>query len=370
MKNCLRIPRLLVPGEDKEKWAAPPVSRGDAAFWQRAAEPADGALSARSLILPDALFEGDGKERIETLLENDYTALEEEKIYKLARGTVAVERETPFGVRCGALFLIDLEEFAADGKTAAVRLAAELDPDLVRRRMAVRAGTILEFPHTVLCYRDKRGKVMRTLREGRKELLYDLVFRGERVRGFEIPDYAAEEAARLLMGCADPCFGVLEGGHTLAGAKAHWEALKGGLSARETRYHPARFALAEFVELSDDAVALCPVHRLVRGTDADALCCFLTQNVKCKREGNTVVLASESADGLLSRYLSEKGGTVVYTAADLSPREDEVLVRMPPVGKDDFLSALKTGKKLPCRSFCLGEEEGRFSLEGRETSYD
>lgn len=247
MKSCLRIPRLFLPRENFEEWASPPCDGMTAPSVRRES----GALSALSLVVPDGE---------EGLRENGYSALESGVLRRVERGFMLVRRTYAQGERAGILAAIDLEGYSpSGGKDAAVRPSTQTDGAIVAARLAARREQLLEFPHTVLAYRDKRNKIMRWLEGGELDVMYDFApAKGERLQGAFLPAFVAEEVARDLMHFADPCFGVLDGNHSLAAAKLYWEEVKRTLSSDEARNHPARFTLAEFVNLADDAVGITP----------------------------------------------------------------------------------------------------------------
>ncbi len=247
MKSCIRVPRLFVP-KYYEAWVSPACD-APADLW----EPLSGtdALSARDCILPDFLRGGGEEKQCEKLRENMYAALENGDIERIERGFLLVRRTTSRGERKGLLAAVDLEAF---GEGDAVRPMTETDPVLVRSRANERANALLEFPHTVICYRDKRDKLMRALSEEELAPLYDFRTPLCEAKADFIDRFLAADVAHELMRYADPCFGVLDGNHTMAAAKLHWEKVKAGLSEAEAKNHPARFTLAEFVNLYDPAV--------------------------------------------------------------------------------------------------------------------
>ena len=387
MRNCIRIPRLFVPKDNVESWAVVGCDRfrNHRLYWERVARNACDAPSVYSCILPDALLGEEDEERAEVLRESCYSVLEEGVLTRLERGCVLVERETGAGIRRGILAAIDLEEYSPDGgKDFLIRASTATTAALVENRLRARRGALLEFPHTVLCYRDKKDKLLRSVMGERLETIYrcKLSEGGGELTGYFLPDYLAEDIARELISRADPCFGVLDGNHTLAAAKAYWEEVKGKLSAVEQRNHPARFALAEFVNLSDDAVAFEPMHRLVKGVETEAFCDYFEKTVKCKRQGGVLypILPAGTegfaqVEAAIARYVRADGGSVEYFTgrpADYANREeDSVVIALPPVDKEELISVLKAGKRFPAKTFSLGrEQDGRYCLEGREISYD
>lgn len=62
-----------------------------------------------------------------------------------------------------------------------------------------------------------------------------------------------------------------DGNHSLATAKAIREEKKKGLNEAERENHPARFALAELVNIHDDGLVFEPIHRVVFNVDTEKL---------------------------------------------------------------------------------------------------
>lgn len=249
MKGCLRIPRIYLALEAAD-WAIPLSAGGG----ERSPEIGD--IGPRALLLPPAQFCSEDAELAEAVRKNMYGVLEEGAMRRLERGFVLVERTVRGTVRRGILACVDLEE-CTFGSKSMVRATMECDERIARGFGALRENALLEFPHTVLCYRDKRDKLMRWLRDEEWQPLYDFALPdGGRLCGQLMPAYAAEDVLHMLVSKADPAFGVLDGHNYLLAARRYWESLKPTLSAQEARNHPARFTLAEFVNLCDDGVRI------------------------------------------------------------------------------------------------------------------
>lgn len=384
MKSCIRVPRVFLPRENFENWAVVACDRfaHDPSYWERVARKVSDAPSVLSCILPDEFTEDDEEIRIKQIRENMFEHLESGVLERLNRGMILVARSTSSGVRRGILANIDLEEFSPLGeKSAVIRASTDTIPSLVERRLHVRRASVLEFPHTVLLYRDKKDKIFRSLDDD-LELLYEieLLERGGKISAYFIPDVDAEYLAHDLMGHADPCFVVADGNHSLAGAKAHWEEIKKTISASEARNHPARFMLVEFVNGLDDAVSFHPVHRLIKEIEPEVFCDFYSRKIKCKREGNLLFpLLSDAesyqkSEAVIRDYLKQNYGKVEYRTerpSELLQADDCAVVALPAVEKQELFAAAKSGERYPAKTFQLGgEEDARYSFEGREISYD
>ena len=383
MRSCLRIPRILIPRDGKTEWSVIASDRclQDRAYWDRVERRVGDSPSTLRFILPEILRDEADEDRLKLLRENAYMALEEDQVVKLTRGFVLTERFLPTGVRRGILASIDLEAYSLErGDRAPVRASMEIDRASMRAYLEQRKNTPLEFPHTVVLYRDKRDKVMRGLLKEELEQLYDfeLMEGGGRIRGHFIPDYIAHDVALELQSRTD-FFAVVEGNDAVAAAKAHWEALKPKIPEGERRNHPARFTLVELVNACSEAVEMRPVHRAVKGVEAEAFCDFLMRNIKCKRKGNVIypdflTTAANCAklDALIERFIRANTGKVKYVRGDeallaIAEEEDCAGVILRPIDKDDFFDEVEE-EVFPKHSLTL--DEARYYLEGREISYD
>ena len=204
------------------------------------------------------------------------------------------------------------------------------------------------------------------------EEVYAFETGGERIRGMFIPADAAWEVADDMHTHGTPCFAVAAGGEEVAGAKLHWERVKKGLAPEEAEMHPARYFLAEFVNVYDPGLTLSPVCRILSDVEPEALFGFLSRRLKCAREGNCIRISGRDAaaciretDDALGEYLKKNGGSVRYAAQFRA--DDEAVILLPAPEAEDVFSYLKGGRLLNEHSFAL---EGCYHFEGREISYD
>ena len=388
MKNCLRIPRILIPREGFEKWAVIACDQftSDREYWKRVERTVADAPSTLSFILPEVYLGEEDEERIAAIRENMYAALEGDFLSKLTRGVIFTERTTRTGTRRGIVACIDLEEYSSEeGVAAPIRSSEEVVAERLAPRIAERREAPLEFPHAIVFYRDKKDRAVRALLREELEQLYDfdLMEGGGHLTGWFVPADLAEEILPLLHTKGDPLFAVADGNHSVAAAKAHWEAVRPTLKKEELAHHPARFMLADLVNPYDASVVFYPIHRLMKEVDTEAFCDFFAKNVKCRREGNVLIPALPAGaegvrktDELCERFVRANGGKIDYVHGDreLARRASEegcAGVRLAAMDKDDFFPSLKGGVNLPKKTFSLGEaKEKRYYLEGREISYD
>lgn len=135
-------------------------------------------------------------------------------------------------------------------------------------RVAVRRGASLEMPHIMVFLDDPENALIPSAAGG--ELLYDF----ELMRAAAASVAAASRARRAERLCAAldtpegaVRFAMGDGNHSLAAAKRCWEQIKPTLNETERGTHPARYALAELVNIHDEAVTFEPIHRVLLDTD-------------------------------------------------------------------------------------------------------
>lgn len=382
MKNCFFVPRLLVPPKDREKWSVIACDRyrNERSYWTREADSRTDGMSALDLVIPEALLGEEGE--LERMREAAFRALEEDWLEKLARGWVLTERKFSYGVRRGIVAAIDLECYSYGGGDNQVRALQGAPEELVRLYLSQRENSPVEMPHIVAVYDDPRNKAVNALLKEDLEELYEYKIEGGSLKGSFIPEFEAEDAAETLLSRTQN-FYVVEGVAAAEAAKLHWQKVKAGLTKGEMGRHPARYMLAEFVNLSDDAVEIKPVHRLLKETEAEAFCDFFSKKFKCERKENVlcpkIPFTRESireVDDAIAQFLKADGGALVYIHGGerlkkFAREEGSAGVLMPKPKKEALLKEVKDGGLYPAYSLSVGGADGaRYYVEAREISYD
>lgn len=382
MKNCFFVPRILVPRKERERWSVIACDRyrNERGYWTGAAEARTDGLSALDLILPEALL-GEEQE-IERMRENMYIALEEDFLEKLARGWVLTERKLACGIRRGIVAAIDLECFSFDGGDGQVRSLQAAPEELIRQYLGERESAPIEMPHIMIGYEDSRDKTVSALLKEDLEELYRYKIEGGYIKGYFISDYLAEEAAETLLSRAQRFF-VIEGVAAAEAAKLHWQKVKASLTKGEMALHPARFMLAEFVNLCDEEVEIQSVHRLLKETEAEAFADYFSKKFKCEKKGTVLIpklaFNKESirqVDEVIKEFIKADGGRVEYIHGEerlkkFASEEGAAGVIMPKPKKESLLKEVKDGGLYPAYSLSIGGANGaRYYVEAREISYD
>lgn len=364
MKKCyVNIPRMMIPREDVQNWA---ISAHPGR--EESERAAGNQPSVLRFLLPETV--GNEEECIAGIRSSMFDALEE-TLEKLNRGAMLIEHTAGKKRRYGILAALDLDAYTMSEENAPVRSLQRFDGARAEALSRLREGAVLEFPAVALFYRDKKCKIVRALGENLEEV-YSFDVGEQHIRGMFIPENVAWEVVEDMHPRLSPCFAVADGEEELAAAKLHWLRVKKDLTEDEADMHPARFLLAEFVNIYEEGTELIPVHRALSGVDPEALFSFLGKK-KYAREGNCIramgrdpAAVIRDTDALIARFLQQNGGSVRYTR-EVPTDEGEIFVLMPAIEKEDIFSYAKEGKPLSAHSF---EFDGCYRFEGREISYD
>ena len=384
MKNCFYIPRILVPGKERTNWSVIACDRyrNERSYWEseNAARGAD--PSALDLILPEFRLGENDDEEFARIREEMYAALENDYLEKLLRGWVLTERKTASYTRRGIVGAIDLECYSYGGGEGQVRSLQAADEELVRAYLKQRENAPVEMPHIMILYDDPKDKAVGALKKEDPEKLYDYKIKNGSLKGYFLSEKIAEETAERILSRTQNFF-VIEGVAAAEAAKVFWQKVKAGITKGEMGRHPARFLLAEFINLSDEAVDIQPVHRLVRETEKEAFLDFISKKFKCEKSGSLLVpkiaFSKENilaVDEAVAQFLKADGGRLCYVHGEdrlkkFAEEEGSAGICMPSPKKESLSKEVGEGGSFPANSLCVGGADGaRYYVEAREISYD
>ncbi|MBQ7713111.1 MAG: DUF1015 domain-containing protein [Clostridia bacterium] len=406
MKDIVRIPRVLLPkeGVDMSKWAVIACDQftSQGQYWN-ALQDYCGDVSALNVIFPEYyLDKGDMEARIRSI--NDHmTKYLSEGVFREVEGVILTERETAYGhKRTGILLALDLEEYDfRTGVRPMIRATEATVKERLPVRLKIREHAPLELPHVLILIDDEDHTVIEPLvREAEATApLYDadLNMNGGHIKGYLLPHpERAVEAIRALSsedrmlsryGDRTPfLFAVGDGNQSVATAKLMWESIKPTLSEAERESHPARFVLAEIVNLYDEDLVFEAIHRVVFGVGES----FITEmQAALSGEGHVSLLyrdkmygvsvprvaaeAVKAVQNFIDRYLAtHENASVDYIhgdgyLAEVAAAKDGVAIFMPVMEKRDLFPYVVRHGSLPRKTFSMGEaEEKRYYLEARK----
>lgn len=411
MKKVFTSADILLPDFEKvdgTKWSVIACDQftSEADYWEETEKTVGTAPSALRLILPELYLGKDDEGRIDAIHQamDDY----KDNVLKVHRDAMIYLRRTcPTGkVREGLVGKIDLEAYDYHkGAKTPIRATEGTVLERIPPRVRVRRGASLELPHVMLLIDDADNRLFSLLdkKRGAPAYSFPLMQGGGSVEGFFL-DKETQEAALSMLDSLDGhdglVFAVGDGNHSLASAKAYYEEIKAAIGEEKAKAHPARYALAEIVNIHSEALVFEPIYRVVFGADrADLLKemkafaeaqkgSTLAQSVEvvyaengeeCKERFTFSVGAHTLTVGTLQIFLDEyvkthEGVEIDYihdegSLISLATKPGAVGFLFDGMRKEELFSAVARDGALPRKTFSMGiAREKRYYLEAREIS--
>lgn len=384
---------LLPRVDDMTKWSCIACDQftAEPEYWREAERIVGSEPSTLRLMLPEAWL-GVRDSAAET--RKIYAAMKDyvnRGIFRTVEDSfVYVERTLPSGaVRRGLVGKLDLECYDwAPGSATPVRATAGTVESRLPARVEVRRGATLEMPHIMVFIDDPENAVIPSAAGG--EVLYDfeLMLGGGHIRGSRVTGEAAERLTAALEAPEGSVrFAMGDGNHSLAAAKRCWEQIKRNLPESELETHPARYALAEIVNIHDEAVTFEPIHRVLLETVPRGFIEEAAARLPRGKGQAVTLLAGRRemeietgmplgalvalVDELLGDWRREHGGEPDYIHGDedaraLGGRPSSVGVLLPRLEKAELFPYITEHGPYPKKSFSIGHaRDKRYYLECR-----
>ena len=252
------------------------------------------------------------------------------------------------------------------------------------------------------------GTVVLKERKAELEKLYDteLMQGGGSISGYLADKTTQESVNKALEALADPdafnskyglsdtpvlLFAMGDGNHSLATAKEFYEQLKKSAPDKDFSDHPARYALAEIVNLHSEALEFEAIHRLVYDVDCDKLITEMTAALglsdkesdqyftytcggtdkKAYITNKTSNLSVGSLQNFLDGYIKANGGKIDYihgtnTVKALAEKHSGLAFILPDMNKSQLFPTVIKDGALPRKTFSMGHAaDKRFYIEAR-----
>lgn len=415
MSKIFSKAKILLPknGVDMSKWSVVACDQytSEPEYWQAAADYIGDAPSMLNMVLPEVYLESDDvADRIKNACANmdkyiaDGVLTESEPTY------IYVERTQADGkVRRGLVGKVDLEHYDySKGSKSAIRATEGTILERIPPRVRVRENAALESPHIMILIDDAARKIIEPLTDEASsfEKAYDftLMQNSGSLKGYYVPDEICDRIDCLLAELSDLdkfnakynvnesaplAFAMGDGNHSLATAKACWEKLKE--QGADINTHPARYALAEIVNLHDDAMVFEPIHRVIFGIDTDDFTAFLNKNGVAEGNGGqcfeyivkgvsktfcvsnpTANITVGSVQNLIDEYLKDHAGTVDYihgddVVRDFAAKDGNAGILFDVMDKSELFKTVILDGALPRKTFSMGHaHDKRFYTECRK----
>lgn len=384
---------LLPRVDDMTKWSCIACDQftAEPEYWREAERIVGSEPSTLRLMLPEAWL-GVRDSAAET--RKIYAAMKDyvnRGIFRTVEDSfIYVERTLPSGaVRRGLVGKLDLECYDwAPGSATPVRATEGTVESRLPARVEVRRGATLEMPHIMVFIDDPENAVIPSAAGG--EALYDfeLMLGGGHIRGSRVTGEAAERLTAALEAPEGSVrFAMGDGNHSLAAAKRCWEQIKRNLPESELETHPARYALAEIVNIHDEAVTFEPIHRVLLETVPRGFIEEAAARLPRGKGQAVTLLAGRRemeietgmplgalvalVDELLGDWRREHGGEPDYIHGDeearaLGGRPSSVGVLLPRLEKAELFPYITEHGPYPKKSFSIGHaRDKRYYLECR-----
>lgn len=384
---------LLPRVDDMTKWSCIACDQftAEPEYWREAERIVGSEPSTLRLMLPEAWL-GVRDSAAET--RKIYAAMKDyvnRGIFRtVEQSFIYVERTLPSGaVRRGLVGKLDLECYDwAPGSATPVRATEGTVESRLPARVKVRRGATLEMPHIMVFIDDPENAVIPSAAGG--EALYDfeLMLGGGHIRGSRVTGEAAERLTAALEAPEGSVrFAMGDGNHSLAAAKRCWEQIKRNLPESELETHPARYALAEIVNIHDEAVTFEPIHRVLLETVPRGFIEEAAARLPRGKGQAVTLLAGRRemeietgmplgalvalVDELLGDWRREHGGEPDYIHGDeearaLGGRPSSVGVLLPRLEKAELFPYITEHGPYPKKSFSIGHaRDKRYYLECR-----
>ena len=408
---------ILIPKDcDMHKWSVIACDQytSEPEYWDEVSATVGSAPSTLNLILPELYLEQDG---VAQRIDNIHSAMDKylaDGIFtEYKDAMVYVERVQSNGIlRQGIVGAVDLEKYDfSKGSTSEVRATEATVIERIPPRIKVRQGAPLELPHIMILIDDPDNTVIeplaKTVSDDSKLYDFELMQNGGSISGYLVDEAAQEKIDSALSALADPdafnkkyglsgqpvlLYAMGDGNHSLATAKEFYEQLKKANPDKDFSNHPARYALAEIVDLHSDALKFEAIHRLVYDVDCDDLlyelshalelndaessqyvitCCDGTE-VKEYIHKQTSNLSVGSLQNFLDSYIKNKGGKIDYihgieNVKALAEKHNGIAFILPDMDKSELFPTVIKDGALPRKTFSMGHaDDKRFYIEARK----
>ncbi len=381
-------------------------------YWDALSEKVGDAPSTLRLILPEAYLETkDTLTETEKINRTMVKYLEDDVFTTVENSYIYVERELVAGkTRCGLVGLIDLETY--DYRKDSVSPVHATEGTVESRlppRVKIREGACLELPHIVVFVDDPKNAVFEGLDDGERLYDFDLIDDGGHITGRRVSGKAADRVQGALAQLAEPEYlekryalngkspvviAMGDGNHSLATARLCWEEIRESLTPEERANHPARFGLAELVNIHDPSITFEPIHRVLFETDPknyfdEAENFFSGKNgegktshkitLACGGETEEIIIKGHTIGNLIAlcqsfcvEYIKTHGGKLDYihdddTTLEMAGRPECAGLLLPAMDKNELFPSIIESGVFPAKSFSIGPaRDKRYYLECRK----
>lgn len=413
--------KLFIPGDillpkvsDMSLWSVIACDQYTAQpeYWDDVDRKVGEEPSTLRMILPEAYLEIK-----DTLAETEKINRTMEKyingdVFKTIENSyIYVERSlTVNETRRGLVGLVDLDAYDyRASSTSPVHATEGTVESRLPPRVKIREGACLETPHIVVFVDDPENRIFENIGGGETLYEFDLMDGGGHIAGKRVSGEEAVRVQNVISELSDPDYlenryklqgkppviiAMGDGNHSLATARLCWEEIKEKLSPEEREKHPARFGLAELVNIHDKSIVFEPIHRVIFETEPEsffeeALNYFINVGKESEKGHKIALVCGEKTEEIIVHgltignlisvsqefcleYIKAHGGKLDYihddeTALEMSSREGCAGLLLPAMDKNELFPSIMKSGVFPAKSFSIGQSrDKRYYLECRK----
>lgn len=324
MKRAFKPADILLPKKDIDQscWSVVACDQftSEPEYWAAVEEIVGDAPSTYRMILPEVYLEEENvEERIANINKNMDEYVAKEIFDTFEDAMIYVERIDSEGkMRAGIVACFDLEAYDYHkGSTSLIRATEATVIERIPPRVKVRRNAAVELPHIMILVDDPQASVIEPLAAKKDSLRkvydYDMMQGGGHNTGYLLGKEEQEEVLKALdllgekenfearYGLSDMpvlLYAMGDGNHSLATAKECYEQLKASDPEADFSNHPARYALAELVNLHSPALEFEAIHRIVTEIDVEDILNAMDKELK---------LTAEEMEGAQSFEIMQQG---------------------------------------------------------------
>ena len=406
---------ILIPrGIDMTAWSVVACDQytSQPEYWKEAERETNGKPTALNIILPEVYLESDECEKRTENINAQMKKYISDGIFKTYRNCyIYVERTLKNGkIRRGIIGAADLEDYDySKGSESPVRATEGTVSERIPPRLKVRMNAKLELPHVMILIDDRKKEILEYLNEKKSEmeLIYDfdLMMDSGHLKGYLLNDELADYVEKKLEAFSDKeyfedkysvknknplVFAVGDGNHSLATAKEYYNEVKKKYGEKALSM-PARYALAEIVNLHDDSLEFEAIHRVMFNIDSEKIKRELMKISSPEKNdiGQKFVFVSGDSEetlyitkptanltvgtiqNFIDEYIRKNGGEVDYihgkdVVKNLSKDKNSCGFVFDAMNKNDLFKTVILDGALPRKTFSMGEAcDKRFYTEAR-----
>lgn len=398
---------ILLPTTDMHRWSVVACDQftSEPEYWQQVRAIVGDAPSTLNMMLPEAELGTKDPETESVKINAAMQKYLDTGVFKAYPDSyIYLERRLENGaVRRGIMGMFDLEAYDwAEGTHSPIRATEHTVEDRLPPRIRIRRNAPLEMPHIMIFMDDPDDIVFSSVIKGEKIYDFELMQDGGSIAGWLVEDnerlaraaekLGDEDILRCKYGTEDKAivFAMGDGNHSLAAAKRHWEEIKKTLPEAERELSPARYALAELVNIHDAAISFEPIHKVIFDTDpvdffAEAKA-FFADNAgegrsidlvtgegieRLNISGLTIGELIGKCEDFCREYIERHGGYIDYIHGDcecveMSQRFGCAGILLPHMEKSELFGSVMKSGPFPKKSFSIGHgNDKRYYLECR-----